>query len=221
MSTGLFLTAVNTEIGKTTVGLLICDYFNQAQISYFPYKPIESGAESTLHDARAYHAVSQSKYELNEICPYPLKDPVAPTLAAEREGKVITLSDLQNQVKNRSQFILVEGAGGWYSPLCSDGFVSDLARMLGFPVLFVIKDELGAINQAVLTCKAILAEGLVPVAAILNFYKQGSLCENLKQLQKYLPCPVFPLSEKFEETEILRFYDFFGKVVYPACISSK
>ncbi len=217
MSPGLFLSATTTEVGKTTIGLLICDYLNQSCIPYFPYKPVESGVENIPSDARAYHIVSKEKYAIDEICPFPLKDPVAPTLAAEREGKVITTNDILAPLQKREDFIVVEGAGGWYSPLTSDGMCSDLAKELGYPVIFVIKDELGAINQALLTARAIEVSGLFPVAAVLNFYRKDSLTANLSQLEKYLTCPVFPLSTRFKEEEVLKFFDFFSRFVYPRC----
>lgn len=219
MSPGLFITATNTEVGKTTIGLIICDFFNQRKISYFPYKPVESGVEDVPADAWSYYMISKKKHALSDICPFAFKDPVSPTLAAEREQKAVTLCDLTQLLQKRSDFVLVEGAGGWYSPLTSDGLVSDLAKMLQYPVLFVVQDVLGAVNQALLTYKAILAEGLLPVGAVLNFSRPELITANLQQLQRYLPCPVFPITENFEEKQILRFFEFFDTEIYPRCIS--
>ena len=51
-------------------------------------------------------------------------------------------------------FVVVEGAGGLYSPIADASLNSDLAKRLQVPVVIVIRDELGAISQALLTIEA-------------------------------------------------------------------
>ena len=61
-----------------------------------------------------------------------------------------------------------DGAGGFYSPLASDGLNSDLARLLNLPVILVAENRLGCINQVLLTLEAIYKTGLEVPAIVLN-----------------------------------------------------
>ena len=65
-------------------------------------------------------------------------------------------------------FLLVEGAGGFYSPLCEDGLNADLAECLALPVLLVVADRLGCINHCLLSLEAIARHGLSVQAIVLN-----------------------------------------------------
>ena len=67
---------------------------------------------------------------------------------------------------------MVEGAGGFYSPLCIDGLNADLADMLGGDLIIVIKDRLGCINQTLLTIEAAKKRGLKILAIVLNQYRE-------------------------------------------------
>ena len=49
---------------------------------------------------------------------------------------------------------MVEGAGGLYSPIAETTLNVDLAIELQLPLLIVIRDELGAVSQALLTLEA-------------------------------------------------------------------
>ena len=64
--------------------------------------------------------------------------------------------------------LIVEGAGGFYSPLAEDGQNADLASALQLPVIIVINDRIGAVNQALLTLQAVTSRQLRVAAVILN-----------------------------------------------------
>lgn len=65
-------------------------------------------------------------------------------------------------------FVLVEGAGGFLSPLATDGLNADLALALALPVLLVAEDRLGAIHQVLATSEAIARRGLRLAGVVLN-----------------------------------------------------
>jgi hypothetical protein len=62
----------------------------------------------------------------------------------------------------------VEGAGGFYSPLASDGLNADLAERLALRILLVAANRLGCINHVLLTVDAIRSRGLKLLAVALN-----------------------------------------------------
>jgi dethiobiotin synthetase len=55
--------------------------------------------------------------------------------------------------------MVVEGAGGWLSPLADGIEHADLARALQLPVLLVVGLRLGCLSHARLSARAILGDG--------------------------------------------------------------
>jgi len=99
-------------------------------------------------------------------------------------------------------FALVEGAGGFYSPLAEDGLNADLAMALQLPVLLVAEDTLGVLNQVLLNKEAIKARGLDLVAVVLNSLnrdKDGHM-DNAADLRQLLSCPVYV--QQYNDTRI-------------------
>ncbi|MFF0340289.1 dethiobiotin synthase [Kribbella sp. NPDC004875] len=96
-----------------------------------------------------------------------LRDPLAPTTAARREG--VTLPPVASHAKAIDQLgltndtVLVEGAGGVLVGLDAEGHnLADLARKLKSPYGFVVvaRAGLGTLNHAGLTVEALRARGL-------------------------------------------------------------
>ncbi len=58
-------------------------------------------------------------------------------------------------LRERSDLLLIEGAGGWYTPISDLASMADLARALGAPVLLVVGLKLGCLNHARLSLEAI------------------------------------------------------------------
>ena len=56
-------------------------------------------------------------------------------------------------------FLLVEGSGGFYSPIARGALNADLAAGLGMPVLLVVPHRLGAVNQTLLAIEAMKMRG--------------------------------------------------------------
>ncbi len=82
-----------------------------------------------------------------------------------------TLANLAGAVLDgvgETHFVLVEGAGGFYSPLALDGSNADLAERLQLPVLLVAPDRLGVINHVLLSLEAIARRDLRTFAVVLN-----------------------------------------------------
>jgi dethiobiotin synthetase len=166
-------------------------------------KPIESGCE--LRDGRAFpadaaalQAAAASGEALDSICPYPLSAAISPERAARLAGTTITLDLLESACRGgvgESDFLLVEGAGGFLSPLAPDGRVADLAARLKLPILLVVADRLGCLNHALLTIEAIAARGLKRVALVLNRLDPNVAVgmDNAADLAKWLDRPVISL----------------------------
>jgi dethiobiotin synthetase len=113
---------------------------------------------------------------LSRIVPYWFREPLAPLLAARRQGEVVSREDLLQAVTShlsQYSFTLVEGAGGLMVPLCpgylGENFISDLE----LPVLVVCRSALGGINHTLLTLSRLRQAG-IPIAGIIVNHAAGS-----------------------------------------------
>ncbi len=211
---GIFITGTNTEVGKTFIGNFLLEYLLKKNINVFPYKPIESGIKAIENsDCYRYWLLVKEKFPIKDICPYPLRFPISPVLAAKRENKKIFLKDILEPLKSKkSFFILTEGAGGFYSPLTSDGLVADFAQKLNLPVIIVIKDELGCINHTLLTIEAVKRRNLKILCLIINFYDENKPTDNLNDLKSLTKYPIIPISTNPVKDKVFKLFEsFFNK----------
>jgi dethiobiotin synthetase len=184
----------------------------QRHVSVRPRKPVESGCrkiEGRLLplDAETLRQASNTPEPLHLICPYPLEPALSPERAARQSDLPLTLAMLEEAclkgLSNRD-FLLVEGAGGFYSPLSSDGLNKDLAMAVQLPVLLVVIDRLGGINHALLTAEAILRCGLELEAVVLNRYgdTHEDGMDNKEDLERLLDRPVTAMPDVHQDSTV-------------------
>jgi len=197
---GIFITGTGTEVGKTFIGVEIARQLSRRKIKVIPRKPVESGClkqdgELIPQDASALKKAADYQGSLSDVCPYRFEPPVSPVRAAHLANKTVTTEQLVNTCLQGSEegFLLVEGAGGFYSPLAENGLNADLAVALQLPVLLVARDELGAINQVLLSIEAIKTRGLQLAGVVLNApdESQNDYMDNAADLREQLDGPVF------------------------------
>ncbi|NOY30792.1 MAG: dethiobiotin synthase [Planctomycetes bacterium] len=173
---GLFITGTNTGVGKTQVGAMIARALVAAGHRVGVYKPVESGCASENNalvaaDAQSLWEAAGRPGELSRVCPQRFAEPLAPPQAAAAEGKRVDRELLRTGIEywlERSDFILVEGAGGLMSPLSEEDYNADLAVDLGLPLLVVSSNELGTINatlQTIITARAVAPK--LPIAGVV------------------------------------------------------
>lgn len=201
---GIFITGTDTGVGKTWIGSKFCAYLYQNDIPVTPRKPVESGCKKSESgillpaDASAYFKACNKTIPLDVICPHRYEAAIAPDQAAELAGEKLDLKMLVDACENKlpDQFLLVEGAGGFYSPVASDGLNADLAESLALPILLIAADRLGAINHTLLTAEAIKQRGLKLAAVVLNQLEVtiDKNLNNASSLEKHLGCPVLSVA---------------------------
>ena len=94
MTRGLFITGTNTSVGKTQISALIAQVLVAQGHRVGVYKPVASGCKREGPDLVAEDAVKLWKAAgqpgtLDEVCPQRFAAPLAPSLAAEIEGKSV------------------------------------------------------------------------------------------------------------------------------------
>lgn len=193
---GLFVTGTDTGVGKTRIAANLAHLLSQRGWVVRARKPVESGClrdESGLipADAAILQAASGNTDTLAAICPYRYESALSPERAAALAGQSLTLENIVavcRQGVTEIDFLLVEGAGGFYSPLASGVLNADLAVSVNLPVLLIVPNRLGAINQTLLAVDAIKRRGLTLAAVILNQVAQeiDPQMNNAAELSRWL-----------------------------------
>jgi len=88
-------------------------------------------------------------------------------------------------------FILIEGAGGWFVPLNDNETMADLCIALEIPIILVVGLKLGCLNHALLTQQAISDAGLNLAGWVGNQIdpKMEFIEENLDTLKQSMNAP--------------------------------
>ncbi|MEN6459275.1 MAG: dethiobiotin synthase [Thermoguttaceae bacterium] len=173
---GLFITGTDTGVGKTHVGALIARRLAAQGHRVGVYKPAASGCARqdgilVSDDAVALWEAAGRPGDLEHVCPQRFVAPLAPHLAALAEGRQLDADLLHDGIdywRQRSEIILVEGAGGLMSPMGEQAYVADLAAAFGYPMLVVARNVLGCVNHTIQTLMAAATfHGGLPVAGIV------------------------------------------------------
>jgi dethiobiotin synthetase len=190
---GLFVTATDTGVGKTYLSCLIANEFRENGLDVGVMKPCESGSND---DAERLKRASASRDPLSLIRPYRFKAALAPGLAAELEGRTISLKMIRQTFRDlraKHDGILVEGAGGLMVPLSKTEMVVDLAKRLALPILIVSRPGLGTINHSLLSLAEARRRGLTPAAVLINGKSASgdlSVAGNAAAIARYGKVPV-------------------------------
>jgi dethiobiotin synthetase len=176
---GLFVTGTDTGVGKTHVAAMIVRALVAAGHQVGVYKPAASGCHPdgivvgrlVSDDAVALWEASGRSGELDSVCPQCFRAPLAPHLAARSEGRKLDAELLRSGVnywRERSDVVVVEGAGGLFSPLGDEELNIDLARDLKWPPVVVAADRLGTIHATLATIIAARAHSpALPIAGVV------------------------------------------------------
>lgn len=179
----LFVTGTDTDCGKTYISAAIIRLLAQNGFSVTGMKPIASGAGSAADplsndDVAALVAAANTDLALSDINQYLFQPPVSPHIAAARAKERVRpkpVLEAYERCARASDFVLVEGAGGWRVPLGDSFDISDLAVALNLPVLLVVGVQLGCINHARLSAEAIKNDGLNLVGWVANCHQPDVL----------------------------------------------
>jgi len=176
MGGGVLITGTDTGVGKTLVASGLAALLRDFGYRVGVMKPAETGCaerdgELFAEDAVRLKEASGCDVPLEKICPYQLREPLAPSIAAERAGVKIDIDHLlavYNEISAKHDMTLVEGAGGLMVPLLPSFTYADLARVLKLPLIVVAANKLGVINHLLLTLEHASCKGLRVLGYVLN-----------------------------------------------------
>ncbi len=154
-----FVTATDTDAGKTYVSCEILKSWQQQGWSVGAFKPIASGAiwqngKLISEDAQALAEVTGQS--VDEINPFTFEQPASPHIAdSHHEFELKSCLKHFELMLEKYDRILVEGVGGWCVPLSEELMLKDVVMAMNLPVVMVARIGLGCINHSLLTIEQI------------------------------------------------------------------
>ncbi|MCU7555255.1 dethiobiotin synthase [Alteromonas sp. ASW11-19] len=196
-----FVTGTDTDVGKTYVSSLLLQAAAQLGKRSAGYKPVSAGCdvidgELVNDDAVQLQRAGSLALPLSTVNPIAFTPPVAPHIAAEEAGTVISTatieSGLQHIARQTPDLLIMEGAGGWRLPIGDGRYLSDVVAALKLPVIIVVGMRLGCLNHALLTAEAVQRDGLTITGWIANQVQpdMARYAQNLATLEQLMPAPL-------------------------------
>ena len=170
----LFITGTDTGVGKTVLTAAICCALQRQGKQVGVFKPVETGVNPQQKErsdgGRLGQLVSSTALRdpIDLYC-YPL--PLAPLACARQTGLAIDPEKILQRLNNISQkrdITLIEGAGGLLTPLTPSFAILDLILLLQVPCLVVGQTDLGAVNHTLLTLRTLQQTGIPVPAVVMN-----------------------------------------------------
>jgi dethiobiotin synthetase len=173
---GVFITGTDTGVGKTVVACALVRGLRAQGLRVAVLKPVASGSQVTPHglrnaDALALAASAGYEGSYEELNPYCFEPPISPHIAAKEAGIEIDTSKIKHvydALAARADWVVVEGAGGWFAPLNERQTMADIAWALTVPALVVVGMRLGCLSHAHLTRVGMEAHGVTFAGWVAN-----------------------------------------------------
>ena len=158
----LFVTATNTDIGKTYTTLKLIEEFSKQGILVGICKPIETGVISQPIDAKLLLETVQkynphfSRLNPEDITAYTFSLAAAPFCAdLQNSIQIKKIKDKIEEMQKLCDLLIIEGAGGLMVPITKDYYMLDLIAELETETLLVTSSKLGCINDTLLSISAL------------------------------------------------------------------
>lgn len=195
----VYITGTDTGIGKTLASSALLHALRGHGLRAVGMKPVASGCERIdgewkNADALALQAAGEPGIAYADINPFALEHPLAPELAARDAGVDVTLDPIlaaYARLAQQADALVVEGVGGWAAPLSASLMQADLVRALRVPVVLVIGLRLGCLNHALLSARAIAADGVHLAGWIASQVDPDMqrVDDNIAMLRARMPAP--------------------------------
>ncbi|WP_336931102.1 dethiobiotin synthase [Acinetobacter tandoii] len=188
-----FISGIDTGIGKTyTTGYLAKLWNTQGQ-QVITQKLIQTGNVDVSEDIQQHREImgtgwlpeDERKLTMPEIFSYP----ASPHLATKLDGRDIDFAKIEaatQQLAEKFEVVLLEGAGGLMVPLTTELLTIDYLEQKKFPVILVSSGRLGSINHTLLSLEALKARGLSLYALAYNLNDESQDPLISKDTSEYL-----------------------------------
>ena len=208
--TALFVTGTGTDVGKTFVAASIVRQLRTRGLAARAFKPVISGYDPAVADQSDSAVLLDAAGELATpemiaaISPWRFAAPLAPNMAARREGKHVDFAAVvafcRDAIATAQGPVLIEGVGGVMSPISDEETVLDWIAVLGIPAVLVCGSYLGAISHALTALLALERRAIkVPAIFVSESPKGIDLDETCASLRRITVVPVIGVRRSTEQ----------------------
>lgn len=172
-----FISGIDTSVGKTAATGAIAKALAQAGKRVITQKMIQTGCEQVSEDIEEHRRIQGIPFTEEDregwTCPYIFSYPCSPHMAAAKDGRTIDLqviTQATERLRERYEYVLLEGAGGLMVPNDFQSLTIDYIRDQGYPLILVTSGKLGSINHTLLSLFAAEHYGIPVKAIVYNQY---------------------------------------------------
>ena len=172
-----FISGIDTSVGKTAATGAIAKALAQAGKRVITQKMIQTGCEQVSEDIEEHRRIQGIPFTEEDregwTCPYIFSYPCSPHMAAAKDGRTIDLqviTQATERLRERYEYVLLEGAGGLMVPNDYQSLTIDYIRDQGYPLILVTSGKLGSINHTLLSLFAAEQYGIPVKAIVYNQY---------------------------------------------------
>ncbi|WP_457560315.1 dethiobiotin synthase [Caminibacter sp.] len=186
----IFISANNTECGKTYTTLKLIEKFSSLGYRVGVFKPVETGVEDYPLDGKklfkkaCIYNPKLKTLTLNDIVPVQLKLPAAPVVAGEVDFEKIKKA--YEKIRPLCDILLIEGAGGLLVPVNEKFKMIDFVKFFNAKLFLVIRSNLGCINDFLLN-KFYLETNKIPFIWAVNLMDESYFKITHPYLKKHNP----------------------------------
>ena len=219
----LFITGTDTNVGKTHISVCLLEEFSKIGLATLGMKPVASGCKKENdmlinQDAINLMRASSVKVSYHLVNPFSFEQAIAPHIAAKQENYLLTKEKIKlailRMLKIPSDITLIEGVGGWYTPINEYELMSDVITSMKLPVILVVGLKLGCLNHSILTALAIKEAKLPFIGWIGNCIDPNmqAMSENIESLKSLLAAPclgIVPYGHKLDHLNLEPIFRYF------------
>ncbi|MCF2660009.1 ATP-dependent dethiobiotin synthetase BioD [Parabacteroides distasonis] len=172
-----FISGIDTSVGKTAATGAIAKALAQAGKRVITQKMIQTGCEQVSEDIEEHRRIQGIPFTEEDregwTCPYIFSYPCSPHMAAAKDGRTIDLqviTQATERLRERYEYVLLEGAGGLMVPNDFQSLTIDYIRDQGYPLILVTSGKLGSINHTLLSLFVAEQYGIPVKAIVYNQY---------------------------------------------------
>jgi len=208
---GFFVTGTDTDVGKTRIAAGLLHMLAARGHTTAAMKPVSAGCHDTVHGLRNDDALCLQRHATlalpyGQVNPYAYAAAIAPHIAAAQSGDAIDIAHLKklfDDMAQRVDSVIVEGAGGWLVPINDHETMANVAQALGLPVILVVGMRLGCLSHALLSVESIAHHGLPLAGWVANTLNPDftPLQDNIDALRARINAPLLGVVPHLENVD--------------------
>jgi len=168
MKKRIFVTATNTNIGKTYTTIKLLKTYASRGLRVGAIKFVETGVKGGIYpDGDLLLATLKElnpafeDFVVSDIVPIAYELPAAPYIASQ--GKALDFALLNKaieKIEEQCDILIIEGAGGLFVPIDGNFMMIDLIQFFNATGLLVTHCSLGCINDTLLSLQALQSRNI-------------------------------------------------------------